>query len=96
MEVSQSDRTDNRTNIRTEKDSKYGDFKEFTKSYNSLSFSQRDNRVPKLNVPDEERRQLRGQMAGITEELSNLPTLSDTDRRVLSISRAVAYLLAGR
>ena len=44
-------------------------------------------------VPDEKRRQLRGQVAGIVQELHNLPELTDTDRRV---SRAVAFLLEGR
>ena len=42
------------------------------------------------------RRQLCGQMAGIIQDLSNLPTLSDADRRLLSISNAVGFLLAGR
>lgn len=42
------------------------------------------------------RRQLRGQIAGIIQELLNLPTLSDADRRLLNISSAVAHLLAGR
>jgi hypothetical protein len=37
-----------------------------------------------------------GQMVGIIQELVNLPTLFDTDRRVLDISRAVAFLLEGR
>lgn len=40
-------------------------------------------------------RQLRGQMASIVQELLNLPTLSDTDRRLLNLSSAVAFLLSG-
>jgi hypothetical protein len=47
-------------------------------------------------VPDEKRRQLRGQIAGIIQELHNVSELTDTDRRVLNISRAVAFLLEGR
>ncbi len=46
--------------------------------------------------PETKRRQLRGQIAGIIHELLNLATLSDTDRRLLNISSAVAFLLAGR
>ena len=42
------------------------------------------------------RRQLIGQMADITQELHNLPELTDSDRRVLNISRAVEFLLEGR
>lgn len=45
---------------------------------------------------EEKRRQLMGQMARIIQELLNLQALSDTDSRILSISSAVAYLLAGR
>jgi hypothetical protein len=44
----------------------------------------------------ERRLQLRAQMADITQELDILPELKATDRRVLSISRAVAFLLEGR
>jgi hypothetical protein len=43
--------------------------------------------------PDSKRRQLRGQIAGIIQELTNLPQLSHTDRRLLMISSAVALLL---
>jgi hypothetical protein len=39
---------------------------------------------------------IRGQIADITQELQNLPELTATDRRALSISRAVAFLLEGR
>jgi hypothetical protein len=46
--------------------------------------------------PEPERRQLRGQIAGIIQELLNTPELSDTDRRLLYISNAVVFLLAGR
>ena len=46
--------------------------------------------------PEARDRQLRGQIAGIIQELLNLPTLSDTDRRLLNLSSAVAFLLAGR
>ena len=42
------------------------------------------------------RRQLRGQVAGVVQELHNLPEPTDTDRRVLNISGAVAFLLEGR
>ena len=41
-------------------------------------------------------RQLTEQMADIIQELHNLPELTDTDRRVLNIGSAVAFLLAGR
>ena len=41
-------------------------------------------------------RQLTEQMADIIQELHNLPELTRTDRRVLNISSAVAFLLAGR
>ena len=40
-------------------------------------------------------RQLTEQIAGIIQELHNLPELTDTDRRVLNIGSAVAFLLAG-
>ncbi|MGA2195105.1 MAG: hypothetical protein ABSH40_07520 [Bryobacteraceae bacterium] len=38
----------------------------------------------------------REQLAGIIQELHNLPEPTDNDRRVLNISRAVAFLLEGR
>lgn len=38
----------------------------------------------------------REQLAGIIQALADLPSLSDTDQRLLSISRAVAFLLEGR
>jgi len=43
-----------------------------------------------------ERLHLTEQVAGIIQELHNLPELTDTDRRTLSISSAVAFLLEGR
>jgi hypothetical protein len=49
-----------------------------------------------VTADSEERRELRGQIAGIIQELHNLPELTDTDRRVLNISRAVEFLLEGR
>jgi hypothetical protein len=49
-----------------------------------------------VTADSEERRQLTEQMADIIQELHNLPELTDTDRRVLSISSAVAFLLEGR
>ena len=45
---------------------------------------------------ESKRLKLTEQMAGIMQELHNLPELTDTDRRVLSVSRAVAFLLEGR
>ena len=91
MEVNRTNRIDDRLNVRSDRnDGKVGDFKEFTKSYSSSSFSQHNARVP-----DEKRRQLCGQIAGIIQELTSLPTLSDTDRRLLNISSAVALLLSG-
>jgi hypothetical protein len=96
VEVNRTNRIDDRLNVRSDRnDGKVGDFKEFTKSYNSIFFPLHNTRVPKLNVPDEKRRQLCGQMAGIVQEFLNLPTLSDTDRRILNISSAVALLLSG-
>jgi hypothetical protein len=77
-------------NVRSENDSKLGGFKKFTQSYNITSLSKHNARVP-----DEKRRQLTGQIAGIIQELVNLPTLTDTDRRLLNLSSAVALLLAG-
>jgi hypothetical protein len=46
--------------------------------------------------PETKRRQIVGQIARIIQELLNQPQLSDTDRRLLNVSSAVAYLLAGR
>ena len=97
MEVNRTDRIGNRSDVRMEmEDDTVGDFKEFTKSYNSISLAKHNTRGPKLNMPGETRRQLRGQMAGIIQDLLNLPTLSDADRRLLNISSAVAHLLARR
>jgi hypothetical protein len=45
-------------------------------------------------VPDEKRRQLCGRIAGIIQELLNLPTLTDTDRRLLNLSSALVFLLS--
>ena len=92
MEVNRTDRVDNGMNVRSDRnDAKLGDFRDFTKSYTSIFFPQHNTRVP-----DEKRRQLRGQIAGIIQELHNVSELTDTDRRVLNISRAVAFLLEGR
>ena len=91
MEVNRTNRIDDRLNVRSDRnDGKVGDFKEFTKSYSSSSFSQHNARVP-----DEKRRQLCGQITGIIQELLNLPTLTDTDRRLLNLSSALAFLLSG-
>ena len=96
MEVNRTNRIDDRLNVRSDRnDGKVGDFKEFTKSYNSISFPLHNTRVPKLNVPDEKRRQLCGQITGIIQELLNLPTLTNTDRRLLNLSSALAFLLSG-
>jgi hypothetical protein len=91
MEVNRTDRVDNRMDVREEmKDGKLGDFKTFTKSYNSISSPLHNTRVP-----DEKRRELCGRIAGIIQELLNLPTLTDTDRRLLNLSSALAFLLSG-
>jgi hypothetical protein len=86
MEVNRTDRM----TIISENDTKLGGFKKFTQSYSITSLSKHNARVP-----DEKRRQLCGQIAGIIQELTSLPTLSDTDRRLLNISSAVALLLSG-
>jgi hypothetical protein len=44
---------------------------------------------------DPEALRYREQLAGLTQELLELPSVSDTDRRLLNISRAVAFLLEG-
>ena len=91
MEVNRTDRVDNRMDVRGEmKDGKLGDFKTFTQSYNSISSPLHNTRVP-----DEKRRQRCGQITGIIQGLLNLPTLTDTDRRLLNLSSAVALLLSG-
>jgi hypothetical protein len=96
MEVNRNYKVDNKIDVRSEKkEGKFGDFKEFINGYNSISFSQHNPRVPKVNVPDEKGRQLCGQITGIIQELLNLPTLTDTDRRLLNLSSAVALLLSG-
>ena len=90
MEVNRTDRVGNRMDVREEmKDGKLGDFKTFTKSYSSISSPLHNTRVP-----DEKRRQLGGQITGIIQELLNLPTLTDTDRRLLNLSSALAFLLS--
>jgi hypothetical protein len=45
---------------------------------------------------DPEALRYRVQLAGIIQELVEVPSASDTDRRVLNISRAVAFLPEGR
>ena len=90
MEVNRTDRVDNRMTIRSENDSKLGGFKKFTQSYNITSLSKHNTRAP-----DEKRRQLCGQITGIIQELLNLPTLTDTDRRLLNLSSTLAFLLSG-
>ena len=49
-----------------------------------------------VTADSEKCRRLTEQMADIIQKLQNLPELTDTDRRVLSISSAVAFLLEGR
>lgn len=79
-------------------------FADFTRGFRNSSASSdtsdttRKPTTPKAGKGDSEtkRRQLRGQVAGIIQELLNTPELSDTDRRMLNISGAVAFLLAGR
>jgi hypothetical protein len=91
MEVNRTNRIDDRLNVRRDRnDGKVGDFRDFTKSYSSSSFFHYNARVP-----DEKRRQLCGQITGIIQELLNLPTLTDTDRRLLNLSSALAFLLSG-
>lgn len=70
----------------------------FTRDRNSIAAKM--NRKPTSQKPigidpQTKRRQLTGQVAGITQELLNLPQLSDTDRRILTVSSAVALLLSG-
>jgi hypothetical protein len=74
------------------------DFKDFTAGFRNSTprLSKHTTDAPKLKVPDDKRRQLIGQIARVIHELGNTPALSDTDRRLLNISSAVAYLLAGR
>ena len=74
------------------------DFKDFTKGFHdSPSPSPRKPGTPRpaVNAAPGKRQQLRGQIGGIIQELLNLPALSDTDRRLLNIASALAYLLAG-
>jgi hypothetical protein len=76
-------------------------FADFARGFwdNSARASKPRPTAPKPTVSGDSearRRQLCGQMAGIIQDLLNLPTLSDADRRCLSISSAVAFLLAGR
>ena len=92
MQVNRTNRIDDRIDVRSErKDAKARDFREFTKSYSCTFLSKRN-----MRVLDEERREFRGQIAGIIQELYNFSELTDNDRRVLNISSAVAFLLAGR
>jgi hypothetical protein len=57
----------------------------------------RKSTLPKPSRADREarRRQLIEQIAKIRQELSNVPELSDGDRRILPITRALAFLLTG-
>ena len=71
----------------------------FTRDRNSIAAkTNREPAKPKpIGIdPQTKRRHLNGQIAGITQELLNLPQLSDTDRRILAICSAVALLLGGR
>ena len=73
-------------------------FAEFTSTFQGSAPMNRHPTPPPpgaKNDSGEKRRQLRGPIAGIVQELLNLPRLSDTDRRLLNISSAVAHLLAG-
>ena len=92
MEVNRTNRIDDRIDVTSErKDAKVRDFREFTKSYSCTFLSKRN-----MRVLDEVRREFRGQIAGIIQELYNFSELTDTDHRVLNISSAVAFLLAER
>ena len=92
MEVNRHNRIDDKTDVTNErKDATARDFREFTKGYSCTFLFKRN-----MRVLDEERRRLRGQIAGLIQEGHNLPELTDNDRRVLNISRAVAFLLEGR
>jgi len=74
------------------------DFKDFTRGFHNNPSPQPHKSPtlrPRLNAAPGKRQQLRGQIGGIIQELLNLPALSDTDRRMLNISSALAYLLAG-
>jgi len=51
---------------------------------------------PRPTTLNSKRREFRGQIVGIIQELYSFSELTDTDRRVLNISSAVAFLLAGR
>jgi hypothetical protein len=46
--------------------------------------------------PERKRRHLLGEIAGIVHELVHLHALDDTDRRLLKIASALAFLLADR
>ena len=72
-------------------------FSDYTRGFRNSSLSQakRQPTAPKT-TPESKTRQLRGLMTAIIQELVNLPELSDSDRRTLSICSAVAFLLAGR
>jgi hypothetical protein len=74
-------------------------FSDFAKGFWDKPASKPRSTTPKPTVTadsEPQRRQLRGQMTDIVQELHNLPELTDTDHRVLNISRAVAFLLEGR
>jgi hypothetical protein len=73
-------------------------FAEFTKTFQGTSPMKSKPTAPPPDTKSgtgDKRRQLRGQIAGIIQELLNVQTLSDTDRRLLNISSAVALLLDG-
>jgi hypothetical protein len=92
MEVNRHNRIDDRIDVTSErKDATARDFREFTESYSCTFLFKRN-----MRELDEKRRRLRGQIAGLIQELRKLSELTDTDHRVLNISRAVAFLLEGR
>jgi hypothetical protein len=72
-------------------------FSDYTKGFRNSMGPRTNPKLdpPKSAEPGAKRRQLAGQIAGITQELVNLPTLTDTDRRLLNLSSAVSLLLAG-
>jgi hypothetical protein len=74
-------------------------FADFTKDFRNSSATDTNRKPtrpkPRGFDPETKHRQLIGQISGIIQELLNLPELSDSDRRILSISSAVAFLLSG-
>ena len=73
-------------------------FADYTRGFHTPSTgpSTRQPIAPRPFSPDMKMRQLRGQVAGVIQELLNQSQLSDTDRRILIISAAVQFLLSGR